>query len=78
MNGGGQLRPEGEELSRELLSRVDAVYRSIPVRSPWNSAVVSHLYADWLGGSDSEKAKERLHTEYHAVLKMTNALSLKW
>lgn len=78
MNGGGQLRPDGEELSRELLSRVETVYRSIPVRNPWNSAIVSHLYADWLGGSDSETAKEQLHTQYRAVPKMTNALSLKW
>lgn len=78
LNGGGQLRPEGEESSRELLSRVETVYKSIPVRNPWNSDLLSNLYVDWLGGIDSEAAKERLHTHYRAVPKMTNALSLKW
>jgi len=78
LNGGGQLRQEGEESSSELLSRVETVYQSIPVRDPWNSDLVSQLYVDWLGGVDSEAAKERLHTRYRAVPKMTHALSLKW
>ena len=78
LNGGGQLRPEGEESSRELLSRVVTVYQSVAVRSPWDSDLVSHLYVDWLGAVDSEAARRRLHTQYHAVPKMTSALSLKW
>jgi len=72
------LRPEGEVSSRELLGRVDAIYQSIPIRNPWNSDVVSHMYMDWLGGVDSETVKQRLHTQYRAVPKMTSALSLKW
>lgn len=78
LNGGGQLRPEGEESARELFSRVETVYQSVPVRSPWDSELVSHLYVDWLGGADSEAVRQRLHTQYHAVPKMTSALSLKW
>jgi len=78
LNGGGQLRPEGEESSCELLSRVETVYQSIPVHNPWNSNIVSELYVDWLGGIDTEAANQRLHTQYRAVPKMTNALSLKW
>ena len=78
MNGGGQLRPEGEESSRELLNRVESVYQSMSVRSPWDSDVVAHLYVDWLGGADSAVARQRLHTQYRAVTKMTSALSLKW
>jgi len=78
LNGGGQLKPQLEESSRDLLSHVDSVYRSIPVRSPWNSDLMSHLYEDWLGGVDCEMARQRLHTQYRAVLKTTNALSLKW
>ena len=78
LNGGGQLRPEGEESPRELLHRVETVYWSVPVRSPWNSELMSRLYIDWLGGVDSETVRQRLHTQYHAVPKMTSALSLKW
>jgi len=78
LNGGGQLRPDSEESSREMLSRVETVYQAIPVHDPWNSDRISDLYTDWLGGVDSEAVKERLHTQYRAVPKMTNALSLKW
>jgi len=61
-----------------MLSHVKTVYQAIPVRNPWNSDLISDLYVDWLGGVDSEAAKQRLHTQYRAVPKMTNALSLKW
>ena len=78
LNGGGQLKPDGEESSRELLGRVETVFQSISVRDPWHSDVLSCLYVDWLGGIDSVTAKERLHTRYRAVPKTTNVLSLKW
>jgi iron only hydrogenase large subunit-like protein len=79
LNGGGQLRPDvGDESGRELLSRVELIYRSIPTQSPWNSDVVDQLYIDWLGGVGSSSSKLRLHTQYRAVPKMSNALNIKW
>ena len=40
--------------------------------------MAERLYSDWLGGAETEKAKAMLDTEYHAVEKMNNALTIKW
>ena len=36
------------------------------------------LYSEWLGGKDSAKAHEMLHTQYHEVEKFISALTIKW
>ena len=33
---------------------------------------------DWLGGSESDKARQMLHTQYHEVEKFVSALTIKW
>jgi len=78
LNGGGQLRPEGEEAPKDLLEQVQNVYNSLTPRSPWSSMRVQRLYTDWLGGQDTETALKHLHTSYHAVEKMSGALNIKW
>jgi len=78
LNGGGQLRPEGSQSAKELLSDVQAVYEAVKRRSPWDSAEVRQLYIDWLGGSDTDLARLHLHTRYHEVEKMNSALTIKW
>ncbi|XP_013381963.1 cytosolic Fe-S cluster assembly factor narfl isoform X2 [Lingula anatina] len=78
LNGGGQLRPDDGESSKELLQRVDELYNSLETRTPFQSNDIHQLYEDWLGGSDTEKAQHMLHTQYHEVEKMTSALNLKW
>jgi hypothetical protein len=40
---------------------------------------VRRIYEEWLGGEvGGEEAKRWLHTQYHAVPKMSNALAIKW
>jgi len=77
-NGGGQIKAEGETTPKELLSQVTGLYNSVQTVEPWGEKEVTSLYENWLGGFDSEKCKSILHTQYHEVEKMTNALAIKW
>ena len=78
LNGGGQLRAEGEETAKELLGRVDQIYQALGNRCPHTAPHLDQLYTDWLGGPDTDEARAMLHTQYHEVEKMTNALVIKW
>lgn len=78
LNGGGQLRAGADRTSKEFLSQVTALYSSLKTRFPENNHLIRKLYSEWLGGPDSDKAIERLHTKYHEVEKMTSALNIKW
>ncbi|KAL8561225.1 hypothetical protein ACOMHN_024481 [Nucella lapillus] len=77
-NGGAQVRPEGEETVKERAGKVEALYASQPPLAPQESTAVQTLYKEWLGGVGSLKAQDMLHTSYHEVEKMTNALAIKW
>ncbi|XP_035225411.1 cytosolic Fe-S cluster assembly factor narfl-like isoform X2 [Stegodyphus dumicola] len=77
INGGAQIRPMGES-PKELLLKVEQLYHSLPVKNPAQDSLLKDLYEDWLGGEDTGKAKQMLHTQYHAVQKMNNALLIKW
>ena len=77
-NGGGQIRPEKEETVKDRLVSVTDLYNSVKTENPEYNKLVDSLYNDWLGGVDSEKSKLLLHTNYHEVEKMTNALNIKW
>ena len=78
VNGGGQIRPTGEESSNELIERVDRLYSSLKCYRPEEDKHVQGFYKKWLGGQNSEKCKEVLHTSYHAVEKNVTALGIKW
>ena len=78
LNGGGQIRPSGEETPRELLQRVQEIYSCVQTREPRGNPAVEGLYSDWLGGHNTDKAQEMLHTKYHEVEKMNTALNIKW
>lgn len=78
VNGGGQIRPEGDVTVKDRLAKVTELYNSVKTVSPWTQTEIQKLYEDWLGGADSEKCKLMLHTQYHEVEKMTNALAIKW
>ena len=78
LNGGGQLKPSGGETTKQRLVTVENIYSSVGTRSPRESTCIERLYTDWLGGHDSDKVKAMLHTQYHAVEKLTNALAIKW
>lgn len=76
-NGGAQIRPSSG-FSKELLSEVEQLYYSVPVKKPKENEFITELYDSWLGGSDTLKAKQMLHTQYHAIEKSSNPLLIKW
>ena len=78
VNGGGQIRPAGEESSKELIEMVAQLYNSLKCYRPEEDEHVQEVYEKWLGGQNSEKCKEILHTSYHAVEKNVTALGIKW
>lgn len=77
-NGGGQIRVGADEDQKDRLRSVEEIYKSVPVVSPFQEQRVEQMYSLWLGGRDSKKAQEILHTKYHAIEKSTNALNIKW
>ncbi|KAK7940326.1 hypothetical protein WMY93_003652 [Mugilogobius chulae] len=78
INGGGQVKPSSAQNSKELLQKVEELYKAdLPV-VPEDETRVSELYETWLQSVGSERARELLHTRYHTVEKMTNGLTMKW
>lgn len=77
LNGGGQIRAEGEP-SKDLLERVEQLYSSVRNELPEKNERVKELYEQWLGGRGGLKVEEALLTQYHAVEKITSGLSIKW
>lgn len=75
LNGGGQIKADKSEDSKEVLKRVTDLYKAGECRNPHDSKIAPRLYNDWLSGHNSSKL---LYTDYHAVEKMTNALTIKW
>ncbi|XP_028843447.1 cytosolic Fe-S cluster assembly factor narfl isoform X2 [Denticeps clupeoides] len=78
LNGGGQLKAPAERAGKELLQQVEELYRAVPVTAPEVDARAAQLYETWLRGVGEERARQLLHTEYHAVEKTTNSLNIKW
>ncbi|XP_036248332.1 cytosolic iron-sulfur assembly component 3 isoform X2 [Molothrus ater] len=77
LNGGGQIKLEGES-SKEELQQVERLYESLRAEMPEENQAVRELYEHWLGGWGSERALQVLHTQYHAVERASSALSIKW
>lgn len=63
---------------KELLQRVEELYKAENVLSPEDDTRVAELYKTWLNSMGEERAKQMLHTQYHTVEKMTNGLAMKW
>jgi iron only hydrogenase large subunit-like protein len=85
LNGGGQIKPKdkGPQASKELVKQLDQVYhegqRRQDVAVEAMPPVVRRIYEEWLGGEvGGAEAKRWLHTQYHAIPKMSNALAIKW
>ncbi|XP_044308547.1 cytosolic iron-sulfur assembly component 3 [Varanus komodoensis] len=77
LNGGGQIKAEGEP-AKDLLQRVEQLYESVLPENPETSRATAELYQQWLNGPTSEQAREALHTRYHAVERIGTGLSIKW
>ncbi|CAG5897738.1 cytosolic Fe-S cluster assembly factor narfl [Menidia menidia] len=78
LNGGGQVKPSSGQIQKEVLQTVEQLYREERPLLPEDDAQVADLYKSWLHSVGEERAKELLHTQYHAVEKMTNGLTMKW
>ncbi|NXG66497.1 NARFL factor, partial [Hemiprocne comata] len=77
LNGGGQIKPEGEG-SKDQLQHVERLYESVQPAAPEENQAVQELYQHWLGGLGSEGAVGALHTQYHAVEKTSTGFNIKW
>ncbi|KAI9088877.1 iron hydrogenase [Phlyctochytrium arcticum] len=88
INGGGQLKPANAETatltdSKAWIQKAEDSYKSVAesagVQFPEANAAIELLYQEWLGGSDTSKAKEMLHTSYRGLEKANvSGLSVKW
>lgn len=78
LNGGGQVKPSDGQNPKELLQKVEELYKAERPLLPEDDSQVADLYQSWLHSVGEEKAKELLHTQYHTVEKMTNGLTMKW
>ncbi|XP_071777354.1 cytosolic Fe-S cluster assembly factor narfl [Centroberyx gerrardi] len=78
LNGGGQLKALPDQSSKDLLQKVEELYKEERPRAPEDDTRVADLYQSWLHSVGEERARELLHTQYHTVEKMTNGLTVKW
>uniref|UniRef100_A0A8C7KQ35 Rho GTPase activating protein 17b n=1 Tax=Oncorhynchus kisutch TaxID=8019 RepID=A0A8C7KQ35_ONCKI len=78
LNGGGQVKPLPEQNNKELLQQVEDLYKEERPLVPEEDQHVAELYQSWLQSVGEERARELLHTQYHAVDKATNGLLVKW
>eukprot|EP00800_Vazella_pourtalesii_P000732 TRINITY_DN1063_c0_g1_i2.p1 TRINITY_DN1063_c0_g1~~TRINITY_DN1063_c0_g1_i2.p1 ORF type:complete len:457 (-),score=109.27 TRINITY_DN1063_c0_g1_i2:570-1940(-) len=77
LNGGGQMRPTGVE-HKDHLADVIRLYQTIPLTDPFLDLAVKSLYVEWLGGENSDRVKQFLHTGYKAIDKTISPLIIKW
>lgn len=78
LNGGGQVKALPGQNPKELLQKVEELYKAERPLSPEDDTRVAELYESWLRSVGEERAKALLHTQYHTVEKMTNGLTMKW
>ncbi|KAM7372046.1 hypothetical protein PAMP_009242 [Pampus punctatissimus] len=78
LNGGGQIKALPGENQKELLQKVEELYKAEHPQAPEDDTHVAELYQSWLHTVGKERARELLHTQYHTVEKMTNGLAMKW
>uniref|UniRef100_A0A8C4SF00 Nuclear prelamin A recognition factor-like protein n=1 Tax=Erpetoichthys calabaricus TaxID=27687 RepID=A0A8C4SF00_ERPCA len=78
LNGGGQIRANTGETSKELLQRVEELYNSVQTEIPKKNTAVAELYRTWLESIGPQEARRLLYTQYHAVEKSTSNLAIKW
>ncbi|XP_030377012.1 probable cytosolic Fe-S cluster assembly factor GK14772 [Scaptodrosophila lebanonensis] len=77
VNGGAQVRPTTGQHVSELTQQLEALYKQLPLSIPDNTHT-KQMYSDFLDGAHTDKAREMLHTSYHAVEKLNSALNIKW
>ena len=78
LNGGGQIRDtDSNLLTKELFNKVETIYNSLPIKLS-SIRDIEQYYIEWLNDGDEDLIKKHLHTKYHQVEKLNNALTIKW
>lgn len=79
LNGGGQIRAKDLSASKDLLATLDQSYQARVRREPEDNKLVQALYKEWLDAPYSARARELLHTSFHAVEKRdVPAVAIQW
>ena len=74
LNGGGQIRDEKNILSKELFSKVNDMYNSVPIKHPNDNEFLKKMYEN----ENEEILKKKVHTTYHEIEKLTTSMIIKW
>ncbi|OBZ83231.1 Cytosolic Fe-S cluster assembly factor narfl, partial [Choanephora cucurbitarum] len=79
VNGGGQLPAQVEMNVKDWVSHVESIYRSAQGIRPEENETIKAIYNEWIVDPTSERARQLLHTQYHAVTQdFGNPLATKW
>lgn len=81
LNGGAQIRPDQGTSTRDLCGQLEEMYKALPesaITANSDESAFQKMYELFFGGYQSDKAATLLHTQYHAVEKINNALNIKW
>eukprot|EP00092_Neocalanus_flemingeri_P012616 GFUD01013597.1.p1 GENE.GFUD01013597.1~~GFUD01013597.1.p1 ORF type:complete len:482 (+),score=176.67 GFUD01013597.1:38-1483(+) len=78
LNGGAQLRPEGEISAKDLINSIEEKHWKMEKSLPENNLQLQQLIREWGLETDTERRKTVVMTQYHEVEKMTNGLMVKW
>jgi len=79
LNGGGQIKRKPGQSPKDFIQLLETAYTdNVLVADPFENPLVKSLYDEWLDQPGSEKAKKRMHTEYHPVVKSITAELQNW
>lgn len=78
LNGKGQAQSVDGKPEQAQLQEMEALFTSVPVQSPDHNPHIQELYTSWLGGEESQKSRETLHTKYVPAPPITARVDMKW
>ncbi|KAL6990646.1 Cytosolic Fe-S cluster assembly factor nar1 [Sarracenia purpurea var. burkii] len=79
LNGGGQIKRRIGQSAKDFIQSLEMAYtENVLVTDPFENPIIKSLYDEWLDQPGSEKAKKRMHTEYHPVVKSITAQLQNW
>ncbi|KAG5516278.1 hypothetical protein RHGRI_037098 [Rhododendron griersonianum] len=79
LNGGGQIKRKPGQSPKDIIQSLETAYMDdVLVADPFENPLIKSLYDEWLDQPGSEKAKKRMHTEYHPVVKSITAQLQNW
>lgn len=70
------MRSESIE-AKSLMSNIEALHSKLQQRQV-DETRAQQLSQSWIGKASIEEQEKKFKTSYHAVVKSTNALTVKW